>query len=124
MLTRPNQRWTWPKQQPLVQLVVSQTHDADVPVPEQCVPVGHGPPVEPHTHLSEVVSQRFVVDVAQVTQAVPGEPQLVSLSVVQVEPVQQPLGHSVELQPEQAPSGLGLWPQLPPVPQFTQAEPL
>jgi hypothetical protein len=100
-------RQVLPEQQPLAQLVVSQMQVALVPEPEQRVPDGHGPPVEPQTHASLVVSQRFVDDVAQVTQAVPGEPHDVSLSVVQVAPVQQPVEHNVELQPEQTPSGFG-----------------
>jgi hypothetical protein len=100
-------RQLFPEQQPLEQLVASQMHVAEVPLPEQCVPDGQTPPVLPHTHAFAVVSQRLVAVPTQVTQAEPAAPQLVSLSVVQEEPVQHPSGHSVELQPEQTPSGLG-----------------
>jgi len=113
-----------PEQQPFEQLVVSQMQVALVPVPEQRVPDGHGPPVEPQTQLLAVVSQRLVCVPTQVTHAEPAAPQAVSLSAVQVEPVQQPVEHKVELQPEQTPSGLGATPHEPPAPHDTQAEPL
>ncbi len=109
----------------MVQLVVSQTQVALVPVPEQCVPDGQAPPVEPHTHDFEVVSQRLVMVPTQLKQAEPIGPQAVSLSAVQVEPEQQPVVHSVELQPEQVPSGFGDWPQVAfEPPHETQVEPL
>jgi hypothetical protein len=113
-----------PKQQPLVQVVASQTQVALMPVPEQRVPAGQAPPVEPQTHDFAVVSQRLVLVPTQEMQAVPAAPHAVSVSRVQVEPLQQPFGHSVELQPEQTPSGLGDWPQLPPAPHEMQVEPL
>jgi hypothetical protein len=96
-----------PRQQPLAQLVVSQMQVAEVPLPEQRVPDGQGPPVEPHTHALALVSQRLVAVPTQVPQALPAAPQAVSLSVVQVEPVQHPVEHRVALQPEQTPSALG-----------------
>src|SRR5437763_7333046 len=104
-----------PEQQPLVQLVVSQTQVAAVPLPEQRVPDGQTPPVLPHTHDFDAMSQRLVAVAAQVTQAVPAAPQAVSVSgEVQLAPLQQPLPHKVALQPEQTPSGLGDWPHMPP----------
>ena len=112
-----------PEQQPLAQLVVSQMQVALVPLPEQRVPDGHGPPVEPHTHVFAVVSQRFVDVVAQVMQAEPTAPHALSVSgVVHVEPLQQPLGHKVALQPEQTPAVVA--PQVPPAPHDVQVEPL
>jgi hypothetical protein len=113
-----------PRQQPLVQLVASQMQVALAPVPEQRVPDGQAPPVEPHTQLLDVVSQRLVLVPTQVTQAVPAAPQLVSLSAVQLEPVQQPVEHKVELQPEQTPSEFGGCPHCPPAPHEVQTEPL
>ena len=106
------------------QLVASQTQMAPAPVPEQRVPDGQAPPVEPQTQLFELVSQRLVLLPTQVTQAAPMAPQLVSLSAVQLEPVQQPVVHKVELQPEQTPSEFGGWPHWPPAPPETQLEPL
>jgi hypothetical protein len=100
-----------PRQQPLEQLVVSQMQVALLPVPEQRVPDGQAPPVEPQTQLLAVVSQRLVCVPTQVMQAVPAAPHALSVSgVVQVEPAQQPDGHNVELQPEQTPSEFGGWP--------------
>jgi hypothetical protein len=112
-----------PEQQPLGQLVALHTQVALAPLPLHIVPDGHAAPVEPQTHLAEA-SQTLVLLVAQVTQAVPGAPHEVALSAVQVEPLQQPLGHKVALQPEQTPSGLGAWPQLAFAPQLAQVEPL
>jgi len=112
-----------PEQQPLAQLVLSQTHVAAAPVPEQRVPVGQAPPVEPHTHALALVSQRFVVVDAQVMQAEPAAPHALSVSgSVQLEPVQQPDEQSVELQPEQTPSVVP--PHVPPAPQEAQVDPL
>lgn len=113
-----------PEQQPLEQLVASQMHVAAVPLPEQWVPDGQTPPVLPHTHDFAVVSQRLVAVPTQVMQALPAAPQLVSASAVHVEPVQQPFGQSVALQPEQTPSGLGDCPQVPVPPHEVQVEPL
>jgi hypothetical protein len=114
-----------PKQQPLAQLVVSQTQVAVAPVPEQRVPDGQAPPVEPHTQLFDDVSQRLVVVPAQLMQAAPAAPQSLSVSgVMQLEPLQQPFGHNVALQPEQTPSGFGAWPHWPPAPHEVQTEPL
>ena len=114
-----------PKQQPLAQLVASQMQVALEPVPEQRVPDGQAPPVEPHTQLFDVVSQRLVVVPAQLMQAAPAAPQSLSVSgVMQVEPLQQPLGHKVELQPEQTPSAFGGCPHEPPAPHEVQTEPL
>jgi hypothetical protein len=114
-----------PKQQPLAQLVVSHTQVALAPVPEQRVPDGQAPPVEPHTQLFDAESQRLVVVPAQVMQAAPAAPHSVSVSgVMQDEPLQQPFGHSVELQPEQTPSAFGGWPHEPPAPHDLQLEPL
>ena len=114
-----------PEQQPFEQLVESHTQVAVVPLPEQCVPDGQAPPVEPHTHAFRLVSQRLVcVPEVQLTQAEPAAPHAASLSAVQLEPVQQPVEHKVALQPEQTPSGLGDWPQVPPEPHEVQAEPL
>lgn len=112
-----------PAQQPLAQLVVSQTQVAAAPVPEQRVPVGQGPPVEPHTHVLAVVSHVLVVLVAQLEQAEPAGPHCDGVSgVTQVEPLQQPFGQSVALQPEQTPCVVA--PQVPPTPQDWQTEPL
>jgi hypothetical protein len=112
-----------PEQQPFGHEVASQTQVALVPLPEQRVPDGQTPPVEPQTQLLEVASQRLVDDVAQVTQALPAGPQAVSVSgVTQLEPEQQPFGHKVALQPEQTPSVVA--PQVPPAPHGVQAEPL
>lgn len=111
-----------PRQQPLLQLVVLQTQVALAPLPEQTVPDGQGPPVEPHTHALAIVSHRLVDGVAQLTHADPAGPQALSLSGVQVEPLQHPDGHSVALQPEQTPSVVA--PQVPPAPHETQVEPL
>lgn len=98
------------------------TQVAAAPVPEQTVPVGQGPPVEPHTQASLVVSQRLVaVPTVQLTHAAPMAPQLPLPSAVQVEPVQQPVGHKVELQPEQTPSVVA--PQVPPAPHDWQTDP-
>ncbi|MDB4967384.1 MAG: hypothetical protein JWN44_3073 [Myxococcales bacterium] len=113
-----------PEQQPFEQLVLSQMHVAAVPLPEQRVPDGQTPPVDPQTHDFEVVSQRLVAVATQVPQALPAAPQLVSASAVQVEPLQQPLGQSVALQPEQTPRGLGDWPHVPLAPHEVQTEPL
>ena len=114
-----------PEQQPLAQLVLSQTQVAAAPVPEQRVPVGQAPPVEPHTHALALVSQRFVVVDAQVMQAEPAAPHALSVSgSVQLEPVQQPDEQSVELQPEQVPSGFGACPHWPPAPHDAQVAPL
>lgn len=125
MLQSTPTRQTPPEQQPLAQLVVSQTQVALVPLPEQRVPDGQAPPVRPHTHALALVSQRLVCVPAQVTHAEPAAPQALSVSgVVQVEPAQQPVGQSVALQPEQTPSGLGDTPHEPPAPHETQAEPL
>jgi len=117
-------RQVLPEQQPLEQLLVSQVQVALAPVPVQRVPAGQGPPVEPQTQDRLPASQRLVMVPTQVTHALPDAPQAVSLSVVQVEPVQQPLEHKVELQPEQTPSGLGAWPHEPPTPHEVQVEPL
>jgi hypothetical protein len=101
-------RQVLPKQQPFEQLVASQTQVALAPVPEQRVPDGQAPPVEPHTQLFDEVSQRLVLLPTQVTQAEPAAPHAVSVSgVVHVEPLQQPDGHKVGLQPEQVPSAFG-----------------
>lgn len=92
---------------------------ADAPVPTQARPAGHAPPVEPHSHVRVAASQRLVLAVAQLTHAAPIAPHAVSVSgVVHVEPVQQPDGHSVELQPEQRPPE-----QVPPAPQLWQVLP-
>jgi hypothetical protein len=107
----------------LAQLVASQMQVALVPLPEQCVPDGQEPPVEPHTQLLALVSQRLVWVPTQVMQAEPAAPQDVSLSSVQLAPVQQPVVHSVELQPAQTPSAFGGWPHEPPAPHETQFEP-
>jgi hypothetical protein len=108
-----------PKQQPPVHDCVVHWQVAAAPVPTQARPAGQGAPVEPHTHLSLDVSQRLVAVVAaQLTHAWPIAPQWVSPSAVQVAPTQQPLGQSVELQPEQRPPE-----QVPPAPQFWQVLP-
>lgn len=123
MLQLTPTRQLLPEQQPFAQLVVSQTQVAPAPLPEQRVPVGQAPPVEPHTQALAAVSQRFVVVDAQVMQAEPMAPHALSVSgVVQLEPVQQPDGQSVELQPEQTPSVVP--PQVPPAPQEAQVDPL
>ena len=114
-----------PRQQPLVHEVASQVQVAVAPVPVHLVPAGHGPPVEPHTHALLLGSQRLVlVPPVQLTHAAPMAPHEVSPSVVHVAPVQQPVVHKVELQPEQTPSGLGDWPQVPPAPHEVQIDPL
>ena len=69
-----------PEQQPLEQLVASQMQVALAPVPEQRVPDGQAPPVEPHTHCLAVVSQRLVAVPTQVPQDAPAAPQAVSVS--------------------------------------------
>jgi hypothetical protein len=118
-------RHVLPAQQPLEQLVASHTHVADAPVPAQRVPDGQTPPVEPQTQLFDVVSQRLVLLPAQVTHAAPTAPHALSVSgVTQLEPLQQPFGHNVELQPEQTPSEFGGWPHAPPAPHDWQTEPL
>jgi len=114
-----------PEQQPLAQLVVSQMQVALVSLPEQRVPAGQGPPVEPQTHAWPLVSQRLVAVPMQVTQALAAAPHWLSVSgETQIDPLQQPLGQSVELQPVQTPSGLGAWPQAPPAPHEVQVDPL
>lgn len=113
-----------PEQQPLEQLVASQMQVALAPVPEQRVPDGQAPPVEPHTHCLAVVSQRLVAVPTQVPQDAPAAPQAVSVSgCVQIAPVQQVL-HKVALQPEQVPSGFGDCPHWPPAPHDAQVAPL
>ena len=124
MLQLTPTRQVLPEQQPLEQLVVSQMQVAVVPLPEQRVPDGQGPPVEPHTHALALVSQRLVCVPAHETQAEPAAPHAASVSVVHIEPVQQPVEHKVALQPEQTPSGLGATPHVPPLPQDVHAEPL
>jgi hypothetical protein len=118
-------RQVLPEQQPLAQLVLSHTQVAFVPLPEQRVPEGQGPPVEPQTHAWAVVSQRLVALPTHETQALAAAPHWVSVSGrTHVEPLQQPSEHRVALQPEQTPSGLGAWPQAPPAPHEVQVEPL
>jgi hypothetical protein len=86
-------------QQPPQPLAPSHTQVAEAPVPVQRVPVGHGPPVEPHTQAPPV--HRFATAGSQVLQVPPGVvPQLVVLMMVWQVPAasQQPVGHDVPSQ--------------------------
>ena len=84
-----------PLQQPFGQEVALQTHAP----PTHCCPVVHAGPV-PHWQAPPVQPS---APVPQATQAVPATPHAASDGVVQVSPLQQPVGHEAGLQ-TQAPA--------------------
>lgn len=108
-------------QQPVGQLVASQTH---APF-EQRSPAPHGCD-EPQRQLPPPV-QVSVFTGSQPTQAAPFFPHAVVLGVAHVFPVQQPSGQLVALQPLQVPAAQGppsqLWHAAPPAPQLADAVP-
>jgi hypothetical protein len=113
-------RQTLPSQQPLGQLVASQTH-----VPEtQRWPVPHGGSV-PHAHSPFV--QRSAPS-SHALHASPPPPHAVSLGITHVAPEQQPSGHVVASQLVHAPPSHVLPPMQalqrpPPVPHAISASP-
>ena len=124
---------TPPLQQPVGQLLALQTHAP----PTHWVPEGHGPPVEPHTHIPFTQLSAWLG--LQLTHAAPPVPQAVAPVVVtHTLPLQQPVGQLLALQTQApmrhwVPEGHGPpvephthfpFTQLSaPAPQFTQMAP-
>jgi hypothetical protein len=110
-----------PLQQLLGQEVALQTHAPAT----HCWPLAHAGP-EPQRH--EPPPQLSAVIALQATHAAPAVPHALVDGETQVEPVQQPPGHEVALQPAHAPPvqlwpGGHVWHALPPAPHEFVAVP-